>query len=401
MKHMSENAGGRVLFQNRTFGVEEEFILVDPNSARPVAAAESSLARMRASLDAQGTSLTLELQQEQLEAVSPVCSTLDEVAAAVAQGRLLADRVARSVGARAVAMGTSTEAVPLHTVASPRYLQMASRFGITLKEQLTCGFHIHVSVVSAEEGVAVLDRIRVWLPVLLALSANSPFWRGSDSGYESFRYQVWNRWPSSGPSELFGSEAAYRDHVAALLQSGVLVDEGMIYFDARLSRNHPTVEVRIADVCLEASHAVALAAVVRGLVETAAREWRAGIPAPRVSAAQLRLAGWRASKSGIEGELVHPVLQRPCSAGEAVQDLLTWIRPVLAESGDESRVSAEVARILLRGTGSRRQRHIMTSTGCRKTVVMDAITQTHLATGGRANPPKSALFPAAAAAVPG
>ncbi|NKX50854.1 glutamate--cysteine ligase [Arthrobacter deserti] len=379
MKNVPDVAAGPRRLEFRTFGVEEEFLLVDEVTAKPVAVAEMSLAHAAARDGKSGSALTLEVKQEQLEAVSPVCSTLEELAAAVREGRSCADAAARSMGARAVALATSPEKHSTHIVPSPRYLEMAERFGLTLTEQLTCGLHVHVAVVSPDEGVAVLDRIRVWLPLLLALSANSPYWQGRDSAYQSFRYQAWNRWPSAGPCELFGSVAAYRRHVDSLLAAGVLLDEGMVYFDARLSRNHPTVEVRTADVCLEASHTAVIAALGRALVETASRHWRAGLPAPEVSAAQLRLAGWRASKSGVDGELVHPVRQTPCSAAEAIEALLDHVRPALLSTGDEARVGQELAHILAYGTGARRQREVMMRTGSRKAVVLDAIERTHRA----------------------
>jgi carboxylate-amine ligase len=165
--------------------------------------------------------------------------------------------------------------------------------------------------------------------------------------------------------------------VQSLLETGVLLDEGMVYFDARLSRNHPTVEVRIADVCMEASHAAAIAAVVRGLVERAAQEWRAGTPPPRLAAAQLRLAAWKASESGVEGTLLHPLLNTPCPATEAVQALLSHVRPILAGSGDEEQVTRELARILTSGTGSRRQRETRMKSQSLAAVVTDAIDTTH------------------------
>ena len=368
-------AGGRL---QRTFGVEEEFLLVDPATGQPVPAAEKCLAnRPQRPETGSGPTLALEVQQEQLEAVGPVCSTLQEIAAGIREGRRLADEAARSVGARAVALATSPVPAAPTLVPQPRFLNMADRFGLTLREQLTCGFHVHVSVTDGEEGVAVLDRIRVWLPVLLALSANSPFWQGADTGYASYRYQAWSRWQTAGPCERFGSERAYRRYVRSLLATGVLLDEGMMYFDARLSRNHPTVEVRIADVCMEASHTAAIAAIVRALVERAAQEWRAGIPAPRLSAAQLRLAAWKASQSGVEDTLLHPLLNTPCPAAEAVQALLNHIRPALASSGDEEPVTLEVARILTSGTGSHRQRDTMLSTQRLTAVVLDAIEHTH------------------------
>ena len=143
-------------------------------------------------------------------------------------------------------------------------------------EQLVCGRHVHVSVESDDEAVAVLDRVRVWLPSLLALSANSPFWQGKDTGYASFRSQMMSRWPTSGPPPRLGSAEAYRSLVTDMVESGVLLDEGMVYFDARVSFRYPTVEIRAADVCLDARDTVLVAALCRGLVETAARQWRSG-----------------------------------------------------------------------------------------------------------------------------
>ncbi|WP_461170850.1 glutamate--cysteine ligase [Arthrobacter sp. Z1-15] len=362
----------------RTFGIEEEFLLVDPATGEPRPVAELALQQgKKRGGSTFGPALTLEVQQEQLEVVGPVCATLPEMEAAIREGRGIADEAARSVGARAVALATSPTAATPSLVPRQRYQDIADRFGLTSKEQLTCGFHVHVGVISGKEGVAILDRIRVWLPVLLALSANSPFWQGRDSGYASFRYQAWNRWPTAGPCERFGSEKAYRRYIRSLLATGVLVDEGMVYFDARLSRNHPTVEVRIADVCMDPGHAAVLAALVRALVEQAALDWRAGLRAPRQSAAQLRLAAWQASVSGAEGMLLHPLLNTPCPAGEAVQALLAHVSPVLASTGDEDRVTRDVARILTSGTGSRRQRETMASSRTLAAVVADAVEATH------------------------
>jgi len=129
--------------------------------------------------------------------------------------RSLAAEVAGRAGARIAALGTSPAPVLPQLVREGRYLEMARAFGLTAHEQLTCGCHVHVEISSADEGVAVLDRIRPWLPVLLALSANSPFWQGRDSEYASFRYQAWGRWPSAGPTEAFGTAEVLQGNGAA------------------------------------------------------------------------------------------------------------------------------------------------------------------------------------------
>jgi carboxylate-amine ligase len=231
---------------------------------------------------------------------------------------------------------------------------------------------VHVAVSSDEEAVAALDRIRPWLPPLLALSANSPFWRGEDSGYASYRRQVWSGWPSAGPTEAFGSAAAYRELVDAMVGSGTILDEGMVYFDARPSRQHPTLEVRVADVCREPDDAVLVAALVRGLVETAVRSWRAGEPAPPVRAELLKLASWRAARSGLDESLLAPRTWRPAPAGDVVDLLVAHVRPALDDAGDSDTVAELLAAVRGRGTGAVRQRAVLARGGDLRAVVTDA-----------------------------
>ncbi|SKC09988.1 carboxylate-amine ligase [Arthrobacter sp. 49Tsu3.1M3] len=373
----------------RSFGVEEEFLLVDAPTGEHAAVAAGILAGAAAqeakrtarppgsrAVPAPDHSLTAEVQREQVEAVSAPFTGLPELAKALREGRAEANRQATMFGARIAAVGTSSLPALPHLSESPRYRTMEKRFGLALREQLLCGFHVHVSVESPQEGVAVLDRIRIWLPLLIAMSANSPFWQGKDTGYESFRYQVWRRWPTAGPTEIFGSAEAYQDLVTMLLSCDVLLDGGMIYFDARLSQTYPTVEIRVMDVCTEPGHAVALAAMSRALVETAAREWADGKPAPAVPAEMLRLASWRASRFGVGDDLVHPTLNRPLPAHQCVDALLEFIGPALAETGDRALVEESVADIFAKGNGARQQRAVMASTGNFRKVLLEAAERT-------------------------
>ncbi|MCU1546062.1 MAG: YbdK family carboxylate-amine ligase [Homoserinimonas sp.] len=375
-------------FVPRTVGVEEEYLLVNPRNGRPLAVAESMLvAGQSTALEGAGdggvcpygTSLEREAKQEQIEAVSPPCTTLDEVARALITGRRIADESARSVGARAVALGTSVIPVSSRVAHVARYDAMLRQYGLTMTEQLTCGFHVHVGIQGEDEGVAVLDRIRPWLAILLALSSNSPMWMGQDSAYSSYRYQAWGRWPSAGCYEIFGSPDNYRRSIAAMVATGALLDEGMIYFDARLCNHYPTIEIRVADVCMEVDDAVAIAALIRALVETASQEWRAGIAPQPIPVSQLRLAMWSASRYSVDDQLVHPILARQCAARVAVDALLTHVKPALVHNGDYIRTENIIDRIFASGTGAHRQRRMLWQTGNARFVVMDAIERTHLA----------------------
>jgi carboxylate-amine ligase len=282
---------------------------------------------------------------------------------------------ARAVGAEPVALATSPVAVAPTASPGKRYRRMIERFGLTGAEQLTCGCHVHVAIGSDEEGVAVLDRIRPWLAPLLALSSNSPFWNGTDSGYSSYRSQVWGRWPSSGPTALFGSADGYSAVTGAMLATGTLLDDGMIYFDARLSRRYPTVEVRIADVCREPDDAVLIAALVRALVDTAAGEWERDVAPDPVPVEVLRLAAWRAARSGVGSTLVDPRSWAPAPAGEVLHALVDHVGEALRANGDCDVVKELLDAVLARGTGATRQRQVFARDSDLRAVVRDAIEQ--------------------------
>ena len=358
----------------RTVGVEEEFLLVDPATGRPRAVAHALLSTPEAE-DA-GDTVTGELHREQLETVTTPCRTLDELGVRLRAARATAAAAADDVGVALAPLATSP--LPVEPTVSPsrRYSAMAARFGITASEQLTCGCHVHVAIESADEGVAALDRIRPWLAPLLAISANSPFWSGGDSGYCSYRAQLWQRWPSAGQYAPFGSAARYREFVDAALGTDTVLDEGMVYLDARLSGHHPTVEVRVADVCLEPDDAVVVAALTRALVQTAVDEWRAGKEPDPVRAEVLRLAAWRASRSGVGGELLDPRTWRPSSAADVLAALVERVTPALDEANDLLTVRSQLEAVLGRGTGAHRQRRVMMRTRSLSAVVRDATTGT-------------------------
>ena len=379
----------------RTVGVEEELLVVDsfgrPQPSGPAALAVASRRgegetpdehdRAEQETDQQDTGtpaahLMPELKAQQLELGTAVCRTLGEVDRELRHWRARAESAAASTGGHVAALATSPVAVDPVPTAGDRYARMLDTFGITAREMLTCGCHVHVSVTDDDEGVAALDRIRVWLPVLTALTANSPFWQGEDTGYASYRSQAWRRWPSAGPNEVFGDAAAYHRLVDRVLATDTVLDTGQVYFDARLSANWPTVEVRTADVTLHVEDAVTLAGLVRGLVETAVRDARDGNPPPDVPAAVLRMAGWRAGRSGLGSDLVDPLGGRPAPAADVVHALLEHVRTALADAGDEARVSAGVAEILRRGTGADLQRRVHRETGDLAAVVRAAVAVT-------------------------
>jgi carboxylate-amine ligase len=339
----------------RTVGVEEELLLLDAETGVPRAVAGNLLRRADDSAPAEGD-IEAELQQQQIEVETSPCTAMDDLEQQLRNWRRYADDLAQHSGARVAALATSPLPVDPRIMIKPRYQRMFERFGLTTMEQLSCGCHVHVGVDSDEERVAVIDRIQRWLPSLLALSANSPFWQGLDSGYASYRTQVWSRFPTTGPTGTFGDPQAYHDHLARLLGSGVVLDADMIYFNARLSRHYPTVEVRISDICLRAEDATMIAAVTRALVDTASSEAAAGQPVPDIHPDLLRLAQWQASRFGLSENLLDPDVSVPRPAAEVISELLDYAGPALKSNGDHELVRERVDRIFEQGTGADLQR---------------------------------------------
>ncbi len=368
----------------RTLGIEEELLLFDPATREVVPGAqrllkefrEHGLGRLPSGLSSD--EVDPELFRHQLETRTDPTRDLGDTFTQLANARRTAGEAARAVGLATGACGT----VPLagdRSVLTPgdRYRDMVDSFGEVARTGGTCGMHIHVGIESDEEGVAVIDRITPWLPVLVALSANSPFASGRDTGYASWRSQVWTRWPSAGQTEPFGSLEGYREVCRMLLVSGAARDSKMFYFDARLAEEHPTVEIRVCDVCAEPSQAVVIAALARGLVETAAAEWADGVTTPAWRSEALRAAHWRAARFGMAGSLMDPITADLLPAREVLDALVAHVAPALAEAEDTARVELGLAVALHQG-GAARQRAAYERTGDVAGVVDDLIQRTEL-----------------------
>lgn len=157
--------------------------------------------------------------------------------------------------------------------------------------------------------------------------------------------------------------ARYRALTDSIIGTEALLDPAMLSFDARLSRNHPTVEVRVTDVPLDATMTVAVAGLVRALVDSAADEWHAGMPAAQTPTSIIRLANWRTAVEGLGGQLVDPLTNRPLPAHEVVLMLLEHVRPALTANGDDQFLERAVHQVFVHGNGADRQRATYETTG--------------------------------------
>jgi glutamate---cysteine ligase / carboxylate-amine ligase len=340
-----------------TLGVEEEFVLLDPSTGAAVLAAPD-LVRM---LDGEPR-VRPELMRFQVETATEVCTGLDEVGGELVRLRRLAAAAAASLGCRLVASGAAPYRTPglAAVTGQPRYRELARRYGPVVAEAGTCACHVHVGVPSRDLGVQVLARVRPWLALLLAVTANSPIAGGHDTGWASWRYAIQSRWPTAVPPAVWPDAAAYDTEVRRLIGHGAAVDERSVYYLARLSPRYPTVEVRVADVCLDAGTAVLVAGLTRALVATALAEARRGTPVPAASDRQVAAALAAAARHGLAGPGLDPVTGQGVDAAALPIRLLEHVYPALTDHGDADMVTRLLRRLDDRGTGADRQRALFT-----------------------------------------
>ena len=350
-----------------TIGVEEEFLVVDAGTGaiRPDGPALLPAARNRL-----GEAVHPELHPSQLETNTPVGETLAEVRAALTRLRSVLAATVADAGCRLAATGThpfsSWREDPEIT---PEYARLEREYQQLAREQVICGGHVHVGIDDPELAIVVVNGVGPWLSPVVALAANSPFWSGCDTGYASYRTELWRRWPTAGTPSPFADRAEYEAVVEALFRTGSIDDHARIYWDVRPSAKFPTVEFRVADVGMTVDDTVMMAGLVRGLAVATAREHGAAGVAARVRPELVRAATWRAARYGISADLIDVVAGRAVPARELIGRLLERLRPALVDLGDWDEVSELVGRTLADGTAADRQRRVWAGTGDLRAVV--------------------------------
>ncbi|MGI5523617.1 carboxylate-amine ligase [Micromonospora sp. CA-259024] len=357
-----------------TVGVEEEFLLVDPHTGAAVPAVDLVMEQVPAELRGQ---VEREFQTSQIEIGSPPGLELSSIRHSLGVlRRELADAAERA-GVRLLAIGTGPVDGPVPPVVDkPRFDRMIERFQLLVPGPGNNGMHVHVGVPDPETGVQVLNHVRPWLPMLHAVTTNSPFARGEDTGYASWRSVEWERWPSVAPTPWLESHEHYQRLIRQLIASGLMLDEGMLYWYARLSAKYPTVELRIGDVCPSVDDAVLVAALVRALVATARADVEADRPALRTDHHLLVGAHWRAAHDGLEGDAVDVTTGELRPAWELLDRFVERMRPALEQHGDWAEVTDLLGGLRRHGSGAARQRAVYARTGRLTDVVRDVARQT-------------------------
>lgn len=333
-----------------TVGVEEEFLLLEPDGA--VAPVANEVMRRA---DA-GDLLVPEYMAYQVETATRVYTSLDRLRGELRRSRSVAADAAERVGARLVSVGAPPwSAGPVGKLTDRgRYRELARRYPEATAGGATCACQVHIGVPDRNLAVEVLGRLRPWLPTLLAATVNSPIGNGQDTRWSSRRYHTQLRWPTFRPPAMWADGSRYDQAVRALIAHGAAMDVASIYLLARLSARYPTIEVRVGDACLDVEDTVFFAGVVRALVGSLIEDTRHGIRRSVPTGQKINAALVTAARRGIPRLRGGP--DRPPRPPAFVSRLLEQITPTLVCNGDAELVFAGLDRLLRRGTGADRQR---------------------------------------------
>ena len=344
-----------------TIGVEEEFQLVAPSSFALVPAIETVLAgRDVAGLSA--GSITSELSASCLEMRSPICGTVAELASELpALRRRVRDLVERCE-ARLAAAGTHpfSDATAQPITQGERYRRVEEEMGWAARMQAIYGLHVHVAVPDEEHAIRAVNTLSRHVPLFVALSANSPFWRGSDTRLSSTRVKIFGLVPRSGLPPRFHSWEDFEGYVDTLVGAASIPDYTWCWWDARPHPNLGTVELRALDAQTDAAWTASLAALAQCLV-AAANEYR---PEDPLLTEENK---WRATRYGLDAHLHDFASGQSVPARDVTRNLVRTLRPVSQDLGCEAELEG-VLKIVDGGTGAERQRAVFWKHGSAKDV---------------------------------
>jgi glutamate---cysteine ligase / carboxylate-amine ligase len=363
-----------------TLGVEEEYMLLDGETFDLVQHIDTFLAAVAGhELEAQ---MKAELMQSVLEIATPVCKTPSEVDRELRKLREYVTSVAAQKSLRVGSAGTHPFSLfeAQRITARDRYRSLVDQMQYVARRELIFGLHIHVAVDDPEKAIQVVNGLLVELPLLLALSASSPFWRGEPTGLASTRQLVFAAFPRSGPPPRFRDYTDYAEVVGQLEKTGCIADYTHIWWDIRPHPKLGTVEVRICDAVTRVEHAVALAAYCQALVKLYSERFDAGDEIPSYHRILTSENKWLAARYGLEAPLMDLATGRRnrLPVAQLVRRRLRELEPHARELGSESELE-EIQDILANGSGADRQLRVFNANRDVREVVREIADATEAA----------------------
>jgi carboxylate-amine ligase len=344
-----------------TLGIELELALVDAETMDLSNSIQRILERVPAALDG---SIKPELMQSYVEINTKVCRTVDEAETDLREKVAVLEEITDELGLRLYWSGTHPFSRWTDQLVTPseRYERLVDLLQDMARQLICFGLHVHVGVDSGDKAVMICDRIMRHLPTLLALSSNSPFWDNRVTGLRSHRAKVMEGLPTAGLPPLMRNWSEYVWLVRHLIETGFIYTVREIWWDVRPHSGFGTVEVRMCDIPGNLEDSLALAALTQCLVKALSDEIDQGTYQHDAHPMMVRQNKWRASRYGLEAELIDPLTFEPRQARDIVRRLVEALRPI----GEELRCSAWLDRVLVLADGKSwadRQLAVLADTG--------------------------------------
>ena len=359
-----------------TLGIEEEFQIIDPETRQLRSHMHQIVEGGKIILKEQ---VKAEMHQSVVEVGTNICKDITEARKEVTYLRKIIGEIATKQGLYFAAGGThpfsrwQDQEITDH----PRYHEIVDQLQDTARGNLIFGLHVHVGIPNREIGLKLMNQARYFLPHIFALSANSPFWLGRNTGFKAYRTKVFDKFPRTGIPDYFGSVADYDSYVNLLIKTNCIDNGKKIWWDLRLHPFFETIEFRICDVPMRIDETIALAALIQAIVAKIYKLMQQNLSFRDYSRALINENKWRAARYGISGKLIDFGKEEEVSTKDLIYELLEFVDDVVDELGSRHELKY-IEKILEQGNGADRQLAIYAKTGDLKDVVDYMVAETKL-----------------------
>jgi carboxylate-amine ligase len=357
-----------------TIGIEEEFQLVDGETYELRSHVSQMLKEAQPTL---GDQIKPEFLQSVVEVGTKVCADITAAAAQVRLLRAALGQLAAQHGLHIVAAGTHPWADwrDQEITENERYRSLVQDMQDVVRALTIFGLHVHIGIEDRRRAIEIMNEARYFLPHLLALSANSPFWRGRQTGLHSYRCVIWNRFPRTGIPEAFGSCDEFENLVDTMVRTGCIDDGRRIWWDIRPHPYFKTLEFRICDMQTTAEETLMLAALMQAIVAKLHRLRERNLGFRQYHRSLLMENRWRAMRHGLEGRLIDFGKEQEVPIADLLEELLAFVDEVVDDLG--SRPYVEYARsVIAAGNGAQRQLATYAQTGDLRAVMARIVHET-------------------------
>jgi carboxylate-amine ligase len=361
-----------------TLGIEEEYQVIDPESRELISHDQQIVLEAEKHLSEQ---VKAEMHQAVVEVGTNICKDIKEARAEITHLRRSISEIANGLGFKIGAAGTHpfSEWEKQHITPNPRYDEIVMELQDTARSNLIFGLHVHVGIADKALALHLTNSMRYFLPHLYALSTNSPFWEGRNTGFKSYRSKVFDKFPRTGIPGVFNSLSEYESYVNLLVKTKCIDNPKKIWWDIRIHPFFPTLEVRICDVPLTIDETIAITAVIQALVAKLHKLKSQNLNFILYHRALINENKWRAGRYGLDGKMIDFGKECEVDTRVIMEELLEFIDDVVDDLGSRKEVEF-VREMMKRGTGADRQLAVYEETRDLKKVVDYITEQTILGT---------------------